>query len=77
MEDDRKTKTHNDVEMAGAKAIGIGYEAGAESGVRRKLDRNMIPLFFVLCKCMIGLFPSDGYRRNAHSSYQSCARSTL
>ena len=26
------------------------HNAVAEAGVRRKLDRNMMPLFFILCK---------------------------
>lgn len=43
---------HNNVELAEAKANGIDYDAAAEARVRRKLDRNMIPLFFVLCECM-------------------------
>ena len=28
----------------------IGHDEAAESRVRRKLDRHLMPLFFVLCK---------------------------
>lgn len=46
-------ENHNDVELAETKTIGSDYDAAAEARVRRKLDRNMIPLFFILCECMI------------------------
>ena len=28
----------------------LGHNVMAEAGVRRKLDRNIMPLFFILCK---------------------------
>ena len=44
--------SHRDVELAAAKTMGNDHDAAAEVRVRRKLDWNMIPLFFVLCECM-------------------------
>ena len=29
----------------------VEYDAAAEARVRRKLDRHMMPLFFILCEC--------------------------
>ena len=42
----------NDAELAEPKAMEVNYDAAAEARVRRKLDRNMMPLFFVRCECM-------------------------
>ena len=42
----------NDPELAETKVVEVDYDAAAEARVRRKLDRNMIPIFFVLCECM-------------------------
>ena len=31
----------------------VEYDATSDRRVRRKLDRNMMPLFFVLCECFM------------------------
>ena len=57
-------------ESADAKAEEVGYDVAAEARVRRKLDQNMIPLFFVLCECMNSLKPL--IRPNLRIAFMIC-----
>ena len=40
----------DDAELPPTKVLKVEYDAAAEARVRRKLDWNLMPLFFVLCR---------------------------
>ena len=51
-----KVDEHKAVHSVEGGSFGLDYNAAADTRVRRKLDWNMLPLFFVLCEWFVLLF---------------------